>query len=266
MPISVLIPFSAFRSFLNPPADGLTSCKVGGEYPSLYDAVTAQVLAMTLLIAILGMNIPSKQFIATENKFPSTPETEDHMRDKTGIEILIRQSPHTYASISVDIDSIAVAVRDHKVVMIGAYGTNDGWHVADVTHLGNTWGHAIAVVGAMMRNGKKCLKFLNSWSTSWGEGGYGYISEDYFISGGIMAAFVFTDNYIRPNPLIKETMIGYKKASDSKVYVNVGGIFVWVNSWEAFTALGGLDKTVVVLSDSEFSKFPTREDLNIALL
>ena len=42
----------------------------------------------------------------------------------------------------------------------------------------NYGGHALCVVG--FDDNKKQIKFKNSWSTSWGQKGYGYISYDYF--------------------------------------------------------------------------------------
>jgi len=42
----------------------------------------------------------------------------------------------------------------------------------------NYGGHAVCVVG--YDDNRKLLKFKNSWSKFWGQGGYGYISYDYF--------------------------------------------------------------------------------------
>ena len=42
-------------------------------------------------------------------------------------------------------------------------------------------GHAILLVG--YDDNKKLFKFKNSWGTSWGDKGYGYISYDYYLKG-----------------------------------------------------------------------------------
>ena len=41
-------------------------------------------------------------------------------------------------------------------------------------------GHAFTIVGYDDRT--KVFKFINSWSTSWGDGGYGYLTYDTFLA------------------------------------------------------------------------------------
>lgn len=156
-----------------------------------------------------GMDSLTKKGIETEIDLPSIPESEEHMRDKTGLDLnkaaqdfdLALHGNPKYAFIPANIDEFAAALRDHKCMMIGVYGDNAGWHTADVVPPATpVWGHAICGVKAVMRNGKKAIKFLNHWSSMWGENGYGYLSEDYFTAGQVMAGYVPTTNYINPNP------------------------------------------------------------------
>ena len=44
-------------------------------------------------------------------------------------------------------------------------------------------GHAILFVG--YDDSKQLFKFKNSWGTSWGDNGYGYLSYKYFTSGNV---------------------------------------------------------------------------------
>jgi hypothetical protein len=55
------------------------------------------------------------------------------------------------------------------------------------------WGHAIFGLGYRMRNGKKAIKFLNSWGAGWGEDGCGWLNEDYFASQRVFPAWVLVD-------------------------------------------------------------------------
>ena len=54
---------------------------------------------------------------------------------------------------------------------------------------------------------------------------------------------------VKPKP-----MIGYQLKGSPEVYVQVGSKYVWVSSWEAFTALGGSAETIVQLDPSEYAK------------
>lgn len=65
-------------------------------------------------------------------------------------------------------------------------------------------GHAICVVG--FSDETKLIKFKNSWGTSWGKEGYGFISYDYFNSY-CLDAWYFEDTSIKPAALKKEVSI-----------------------------------------------------------
>lgn len=146
-----------------------------------------------------------KDGIALNADFPSDPQTEAHMRDKTGLDEAlgakydIYPNDLGYALIGMDIDSVAAGIRDETCVMIGVIGDNAGWTQADVqVPQSASWGHAIVGVGAEIRNGKKVIKFINSWGNGWGDNGYGYLSEDYFASHNILACYTITNNFIKP--------------------------------------------------------------------
>lgn len=151
-----------------------------------------------------------KEGICLNSDFPSNPETEDHMRDKTGLDLVlplakqydIYPDDFAYAQVS-SIDDIAVAIREHYCVSIGVSGSNEGWKQADVVvpKQGETiWGHNVVGISAQMRNGKKTIKFLNSWTENWGSGGYGFFSEEY-LKTNLLVAYVITSNFLIPNML-----------------------------------------------------------------
>lgn len=147
------------------------------------------------------------QGIMSEEHMVSAPETETHMRDQSGFDAgiahfdYVGEENERYATVAVTIDEVATAIRDHACVMIGVYGDNADWHTPEPTFNNpSAWGHAICGVGAMMRNGKKVIKFQNHWSAAWGDNGYGYLDEDYFTSGRMIGVYVITDNYLNPHP------------------------------------------------------------------
>lgn len=76
----------------------------------------------------------------------------------------------------------------------------------------------------------------------------GYMNRDKDPAGRIDPQIIF--NY--PCSMV----LGYKKVNDPTVYVQLGGnCLVPLADWQAFVNVGGSDTSVVVLADSEFSKF-----------
>lgn len=147
--------------------------------------------------------------IPTNTDFPSEPESEQHMEDKTGIDIVLPKAKlfdiygdNAYALIMGGIDEVAAAIRDHKCVMLLAKGDDVGWQGADIKPpvAAVPWGHAFTGIEPLMRNGRKAIDFINSWTPQWGENGHGFIDELYFKSSSVMAAYTITPNYIIPNP------------------------------------------------------------------
>ncbi len=67
------------------------------------------------------------------------------------------------------------------------------------TRTGSTGGHAMVVMG--YDDSKNAFKILNSWGTSWGDNGYGWIDYNFF-SNAVREAFVieFNTNTPPPNP------------------------------------------------------------------
>lgn len=157
-----------------------------------------------------GVALLLKEGICLNNDYPSNPETEGHMRDNSGLsQVLplakqydIYPDDFAYAQIS-SIDDMAIAIRDHHCINIGVSGSNQGWTQADVVvpNQGETiWGHDLTGVSALIRNSKKCIKFLNSWGSQWGNSGFGYLSEDY-LKTNLLVAYVITSNFLIPNML-----------------------------------------------------------------
>lgn len=96
---------------------------------------------------------------------------------------LVAEKTNQVVYVNLDMDSIATAIKNNNGVILGISGMNNGtWLSADPlppTTMTGTWGHWVFAVGYCMRNGKRAIKFINSWGSSVGENGYQYLSEDY---------------------------------------------------------------------------------------
>lgn len=202
-----------------------------------------------------ALSLGAKQVIQMLRIVPDDPQTESHMRDTTGIEIKNRNIPHTYATVNTDIESVAVAIRDHKAVHLAVQGDNLGWATAyPIPPSKPTWGHDLCALEPVLKGGKKYIKVLNSWGSGWGENGYGYISEDYFNSGNVTVCMVYTDNYYEPKPLIKKNMKAFQLAGSPDVYVPVLDTYVWIQDMDTFVSLGGTTEHIIQLPKQEFDK------------
>jgi hypothetical protein len=122
--------------------------------------------------------------------------TEEEMQNGSDITELIRGQAQltkakSYASVNIDIDTIAQAVDAGNGAGLLVQGSNNGtWH--------NTfpmfpkkgekiWGHFLYAEGAVIMNGMKCIKVLNSWGPAIGDNGVQYLTEAYVKSGFVAA-------------------------------------------------------------------------------
>jgi len=106
-----------------------------------------------------------------------------------------------------DIDAVAEAIEVGNGAIIGFWGSNSGMQTAFITpppedYSERIWGHAVYGCGFLIINGKKYIKFVNSWGKSWGEKGFGYISEDYFKAKRVFSPWTLIDK--------KNTMANFK--------------------------------------------------------
>ncbi len=128
---------------------------------------------------------------------PSEAFMEDTSWDKTKLKA---EKDEHVVYVNLDMDSIAQAIKDNNGVILGISGMNNGtWLSADPlppTTMTGTWGHWVFAVGYCMRNGKRAIKFINSWGASVGENGYQYLSEDYLPYIWTAWTYIKTKNFI----------------------------------------------------------------------
>lgn len=143
------------------------------------------------------------------------PPSEPFMREiiETPAEEVSEYGAKSYAfTTHNDIEWIAQMIRDNNGVVTGFTGDNAGWAFADIKPTNSPkWAHCVYLVGACMRNGKKAIKFINSWGKDWGDNGYGYFYADSL--GNMFDIWTLVDKVNKPN---QETMKIIGDASNQK--------------------------------------------------
>ena len=150
----------------------------------------------------------------SDGRIHVNPPTEEFMRNSDDITEELKNKAKTYKSKRYfyltynNIDEAALAIQNHGAITIGARGTNQGWQTSDVRPPQGEekeWGHLTLGKAAMIRNGKKTIKFHNSWGENWGDDGDGYINEDYFKAGKVFSPLVLIDqaNLINNDEIMK---------------------------------------------------------------
>lgn len=130
-------------------------------------------------------------------------------------------------------------------------------------------GHAICAVG--FSDETKLIKFKNSWGTSWGKGGYGYISYDYF-SKYCLDAWYFEDTTfqvsttVQPSQVVSATPIVVnqkeKVVMDKIKLVNKLNqlLYIHVIRKGRDTAVPIVAKGMICISASELAQSPDVRD------
>ena len=151
-----------------------------------------------------GVKTVVKRGISLESLVPSydegRPPSEEFMRVQSSTveadQVALKYKGKSYYAVAAGIDRFARAIKDGHGLLMGFTGSNPAWSNQDVRPPKdgeNKWGHAVYGVGYGKKNGKKYIKFLNSWSEGWGDNGCGYVYEDYFKSEKVFSGWVLID-------------------------------------------------------------------------
>lgn len=140
---------------------------------------------------------------------PGTPPTEAFMERSQDITQAARNDAAKTAGLlayvfpSIQIDTMAAALRDAKGILIGIHGSNNGTWLSSfpsITKASDYWAHFMYGGKAAVVKGKKGI-----WAKqSWGKGvapttnAYQFISEDHFNAGLIWDAMVFKYSPLPP--------------------------------------------------------------------
>lgn len=181
-----------------------------------------------------AMSIPLSSGVASSDSVPDGSSTEKEMTDGSlNGAAVIEAKTDLYAQVpnKKNIDWLAQVIHDYTGFDTGFNGRNDMFSpdgTANVFNGASEWGHAIYVVGHEIRNGKKCLKFKNSWSKNWGSNGYGYFSEEFILNGPIFDAYVYASiKDIDPNSMtqgLTETQLNDLWMAAFKRPIDAGGL------------------------------------------
>jgi len=197
------------------------ACKIAVKYGFNLEEDLPSYTTVEMSDGRIVYNGPTEKFM-TEQKI------DDELRSKAEKYKSLR-----YFSVPKTIDDVAIALRNHKTLLMAAKGGNDCWNKPDVEPGALNWGHAFYGIGALMRNGKKAIKFANSWSTNWGDKGYGYLNEDYFKSGNVYTSWVLID---QKNIKIKNMIETIQKKGKPEIFAksNTSNKIRWVGGWESY--------------------------------
>lgn len=156
------------------------------------------------------------------------PPSEAFMTRKEDITLeahnyAINERALSYVNITdtTSIDTIAQAIRDNNGALIGVDGiNNNSWHtkfpIPPIKDF--VWRHWILAVGAVMIDGKKYIKIINSWGNV-GDNGYQYLGEEYFTSGHCFEAWTAVYNTAKPE-------IGFKHTFNTNLTIGDKGVEV----------------------------------------
>ena len=119
----------------------------------------------------------------------------------------LTRAGYTPYDIPDDIDSVALAIKNHGAVIWEITGQNNGTWASPYpkppskTNKNEMWHHFMCCIGAKIINGKKTIIALQSMGEGYGEKGIQYFQEDYFDSGYIVDAFTLIyDKNLVPDP------------------------------------------------------------------
>lgn len=130
------------------------------------------------------------------------PGTEEFMADRSwmtseNLKAMMANAGWTAVSVSIDLESIAEAVRDYGAVIWEIEGQNNGTWLSPrpkppVRGQGEIWAHFMCSEGAGM-NGtpNREISMFQSWGTDVGYQGVQYFGQDYTGSGYIVDCFTF---------------------------------------------------------------------------
>lgn len=136
------------------------------------------------------------QGVSRESVLPSVPATEANLTRSADITDPVRINAKlarsfVYAQTPININSVAMAIRDHGGVILGIDGSNNGTWASEFPLPPNSteWRHWVYFGKAARVNGRKHIACLNSWGTDVGDRGWQWLSEEYFSEGHVWSAW-----------------------------------------------------------------------------
>lgn len=139
-----------------------------------------------------------------------------------------RADKYAQLTNNFDMDYLASIIDDYHGFVTGFNGNNEIMAtpvIAIPTHV--DWGHCVYVYDYGIINGKKVLKFLNSWTNQWGQRGYGFFDESFVKSHFMFDAYVYADITDLDPTSIMLTAKQVKQLQALEGYHDESGVAFW---------------------------------------
>lgn len=137
------------------------------------------------VLSYISGNPPDEAFMRIQNNDPDVAKNAAVRKIKG------------YAFITNgNIDELAYAIQNNHGAVFGVTGSNNGWQTGyprPPLQGESMWGHFLYASGFKIINGKKYIYGPNSWGRGWGQGGYYFLSEDYFAQGWTFNGMTLVD-------------------------------------------------------------------------
>lgn len=201
---------------------------------------------------------------ATRDKVPDpTPETEQAMEDKTGVNATVEADYKELASfvVPMDINSWAAGIQVYNGIVGGLEGTNAGWqNMANPRppqdgDPGQIWGHALYFFGYHTHDGQKCVVAKSSWGNA-GNTTVHHIKNNYFVSGHMFNAWTLI-----PKGDIR-MLIFFQVKGSTTIWSLMDGEWVGFADMPTFNKyIDGRPNVVIALDQVEFAKVKANPDV-----
>lgn len=201
-----------------------------------------------------AMSIPLKG-LASEASIPDGLDEQTEIDGSLNANAVIEAMAQKYAMVPrVNIDQMAQVILSQKGFVTGFNGHNAMFdaagQVVDWSH--SEWGHAVRIKGFEMRNGKKCIRFRNSWSAQWGSDGDGFFTEDFVNSGMLYDLYTYAQmTDLDPSSMFKLVQV----SGSPEVWLVKNGVRTHVDDATALTIIGEFSQ-VQQISEADLNAIP----------
>lgn len=199
-----------------------------------------------------AMGIPLKYGCASEQSVPDGTTEEVEIDPSLNGNAVLKVRTNKYAVIpKSNISQMAQVIKSYHGFITGFNG-HDSMFAPDGTIIDwshTDWGHAVRLVGYEVRDGKRYLRFRNSWGSNWGTNGDGFMPEE-FVNSGMMF-----DCYVYASIQDLDTMFQLVCADGKEVWLIKDGKKTHIYNAAALTTIADFSQ-IKVISQAELNAIP----------
>jgi hypothetical protein len=184
-----------------------TYAPAGGSYGrDNADLFVKQGVSRETLVPSYEKGLPPSEAFMTRGQDITEEARIDAKSDKS----------FSYANVTPNIDSVAQAIRDNNGLILGVDGQNNGTWTSSFPKPPSTteWRHWIYAGKAKVIDGTKYIGALNSWGDQVGDGGWQWLSQDFF-PNAIFGAWTHVYSPMVPIPHFQHKFAQDLKSGDS---------------------------------------------------